>query len=617
MELENMDMMLLYLYEVDSFNKIQDNPVSASMTKDAISLKCGLSRKILEDIISNNGQYFTIRDKKIKGKKVRSDCVFLVSKGVKIAKGIQSKIQENKVDLFDENGDRHLTTLGDVKKVLDRFSIHITFLDLYLRSKRDENINVKEFIEPEGWRDDLFKDHAFPDKIILSSTSCIPFGGIFTIFGEPGLVVPVNKHIEIGIHPFGEGNLIRWMKRYDGELEDAYYIKGKKGFQSLVSGHSDMMDRYDLYKDKGIFESEEEYRSYFDTLKKFDYSIIFSSGTSHGISMSGHIGTILAAIALTNKQGIGFPINGMKEIPANPRLRNNEKIPVWDFELPFQPTTISEIIRERHEGTNDVQKVERLFLKFSTLAQIFERHWNYSFSASEANEISDFQDKFDLKEFSSGGACITSSFASPATLRLEKDGSVSLDSVLYPEMALNQNIGLLIDRKGGIDNPRDEFNDTFHRFYPLIKAFGTSAFKHFKTIKACSGSLAELSSKVLLESQSFADPESIDERKAVSALITMQKGIYASLGIRNPSFDEVESSIRSDDVDIGITPVGVGNSGTYFFCLPDPQTMISLRNSLEMINSDRIKNQRVELVTQGSSHMYIFNVDPLMVLNKK
>ena len=67
MELENMDMMLLYLYEVDSFNKIQDNPVSASMTKDAISLKCGLSRKTLQEIISNNVQYFTIRDKKIKG----------------------------------------------------------------------------------------------------------------------------------------------------------------------------------------------------------------------------------------------------------------------------------------------------------------------------------------------------------------------------------------------------------------------------------------------------------------------------------------------------------------------------------------------------------------------
>ena len=172
------------------------------MTKDAISLKYGLSTKILEEIISGNGQYFTIRNKKIKGKKVRSDCVFLLSKGVKFAKGIQSKVQENKVDLFDENGDRNLTTLGDVKKILDRFRIHITFLDLYLRSKRDENINVKEFIEPEGCRDDLFKDHAFPDKVILSNTSCIPFGGIFTIFGEPGLVVPVNKHIEMGIHPF-------------------------------------------------------------------------------------------------------------------------------------------------------------------------------------------------------------------------------------------------------------------------------------------------------------------------------------------------------------------------------------------------------------------------------
>lgn len=45
--------------------------------------------------------------------------------------------------------------------------------------------------------------------------------------------------------------------------------------------------------------------------------------------------------------------------------------------------------------------------------------------------------------------------------------------------------------------------------------------------------------------------------------------------------------------------------------------MISLRNLFEIINSERIKNKRVEFLTQGSSHMYIFNVDPLMVLNKR
>jgi len=615
MEMNHEELVLLYLYEMDSYDYFMEITVPTVLTVDAACLKCGIGKEEMEAILKREKKSIKSERKSVKGRETKSDCLFLTSKGVTKSKQIKSNIMEMRIDYINENSERQLMKLSKVKSNLEILGYDICYTDLYLRSVRDGKIDMVEFIEKENWKTELFKDHAYPDSVFISNTSCIPFGGIFTIFGEPGLTLPVNKTVEIGLHPFGEGNLIRWMKRQGEDIVDAYYIEGKKGFQSLVSGHSDLLDKFGLYSDKGIFKDEEEYRSYFEILKKFDYSIIFSGGTGHGISMAGHIGTILAAIAIKFHDCVQFPLNGMVDKPRNSRLSSKEKVPVWDFPIPNQQTTLEELISERHEEKTEKDRVTNVFLKFATLAQVFERHWNTSFSIGN-EDIVNFQKRFDLKEYSSGGACLTSSLSVPTLLKLDEKGRISMGSVLYPEMALNNNIGLIIDHKGGIDNPKEEFIETFYRFYPLIRLHSKESLDYFSKLKSTSGSLAKLASKVLLEDQSFADPDSTEKRRAICALINMQRGIYSSLGIENYAFKQIYDQLRQNEVDIEISPVGVGNSGTYFFCVPDNQSSVSFRNTVDRMNMNRIENERLEAITHGSSHLYIFNIDPLIVIDR-
>jgi len=65
-----------------------------------------------------------------------------------------------------------------------------------------------------------------------------------------------------------------------------------------------------------------------------------------------------------------------------------------------------------------------------------------------------------------------------------------------------------------------------------------------------------------------------------------------------------------------ISPIGVGNSGTYFFCVPEQDSLHSLKNVVDQINIPRGKDEKAEVVTHGSSHRYIFNTDPLHVVMK-
>ena len=96
----------------------------------------------------------------------------------------------------------------------------------------------------------------------------------------------------------------------------------------------------------------------------------------------------------------------------------------------------------------------------------------------------------------------------------------------------------------------------------------------------------------------------------------MQRGIYSSLGIENDAFKQIYDQLRQNEVDIEISPVGVGNSGTYFFCVPDNQSSVSFRNTVDRMNMNRIENERLEAITHGSSHLYIFNIDPLIVIDR-
>lgn len=44
---------------------------------------------------------------------------------------------------------------------------------------------------------------------------------------------------------------------------------------------------------------------------------------------------------------------------------------------------------------------------------------------------------------------------------------------------------------------------------------------------------------------------------------------------------------------VNIGPIGVGNSGTFFFCAHDIETMHSLRNLVDKSNFSRSKGERL------------------------
>ncbi len=616
MEISDIDLMLSYLYEMGSFDLMNADMIPPFLTKEAVSLKCGIKLIDLDEILSAKKDLFKVKNVTIRNRRLKSDSIFLTSKGVLEAKVVFEQMVDKRVEFIDEDGDQKNLQLSSIKEILESFNINITNFDLFQRDRRDHKVNLIEFIEPENWKESIISDHAFPEMIILSNTSCQPFGGIFTAFGEPGIILPINKRVEIGIHPYGKGNVIRWMKRKGSKIKDAFYIDGKNGFEALTSGHSSVMGQYSNYKDLGVFENEGDFKEYFNALKNYDYSIIFSDGTAHGISMAGHIGTILATIAIHEKDKIEFPLNGASDPPLNPKIIESDKVPVWDFSEPSEAVSIMDMIIERHGQGEVSEYMAKIMRKFITLSQVFERHWNSSFGEEDMGSIKKFQEVFNLREFSSGGACVSSIFASPVLVNLDDNGSVSLSTTIHPEMPPNKNIGLVVDRKGGIDNPRNEFIKTFKRFKPLIENHGRDSLPYFYNLKTTSGELAKLSSKVILENQKFADPNSSDERKAITDLLMMQKGIYSSLGIENPLLEFLESQIIESKIDMALGHIGVGNSGTFFFCVPDVDSMHSFRNLIDKINLSRTEGERIELVTHGSSHRYVFNIDPLMVVKK-
>ena len=617
MELSKAELITFYLNEVGSFD-IEDQPeATPNLTKEAICIRCGVSREELDKILEKNENQFIVNSMKIKNRIIQSECIFLTPKGLQMARSLLTDIKELRVEYIDEDSLQRNITIRDIMEELSGFNINLTYFDIFQVAMRDGKLNLLEFIEPKDWKDDLMADHAFPEMVVLSNTSCNPFGGIFTTFGEQGVILPINKKVEVGVHPYGKGNVIRWMKRREGKIQDAFHIEGKKGFESLVSGHSPMIERYSAYKNLGIFEDEDEFKQYFDVLSSYDYSIIFSGGTGHGISLAGHAGTILATISMYLKDGITFPFNGMKENnPENPKLREEEKLPVWDFPEPTEPMTIGEMIAQRHPAKAEEEEMVKKFTKFLVLSQVFEGHWNSNFSKDEMERIMEFRRTFDLRGFSSGGAAISSIFGVPVLLKLDGSGQVDLTSRIYPDMARNRNIGILIDRKGGIDNPRSEFIKTYNKFVPLIEMHNDMTMDYFRSLKTTSGKLSDLAAKVLLESQRFADPSNIDERRAVSDLIIMQRGIYGSLGIRNELLEDINKEVFERDIEMNIGPVGVGNSGTYFFCVPDVESIHSLMNMVSRLNMKRAEGENIELVMHGSSHSYIFNVDPLLVVKK-
>lgn len=617
MDITQEELVLLYLHETRSFELLENDEVPPSLTREAVSIKCGMKREELELFITTNKTLIRQRSVKVKRRKNLTECIFLTSKGVHKARTVLDKVKEARFEYIDDAGKQENRKVSDIHEELRNFGIEITLFDTFVRGNRTGKVALSEFIEPSNWKKDLFRDHAFPEMVMVSNTSCMPFGAIFIAFGEPGMVIPINKSIEIGLHPFGSGDVIRWMKRREGSIEDAYYIEGKKGFQALVSGHSKVLEDYERYKGSGAFRDEADFKGYFEVLTKYDYSIIFSSGAGYGISMAGQLGTILAALSMHLKDGIGFPFNMKGKIGETCRHLDPDKIPVWDLPRAEEPMSINDMLKEGPGQSSSTSAISMSIMRrFVRLSQAFERHWNSSFSADETGKIRKFQKVFGLREFSSGGACLSSIFAAPVLTHLEEDGSVSMDSVIYPELPVNKNLGLVIDRKGGIDNPMSGFRETFQRFQPLIQIHGVEVLKYFSELKRTSGELAKLAAMVFLANHRFADIDADLERKAICDLLQMQKGIYASLGMENKGFDTLDRSIKQTGLDLVISPIGVGNSGTFFFCVPEQDSLHSLKNVVDQINIPRGKDERTEVVTHGSSHRYIFNTDPLHIVKK-
>lgn len=616
MEIEPRDILLVYLLENDSFEMADQKEVSSSLTRDAALLRSGINKDQMDDILQESRSYISVKKKKITRRKNPAECLFLNSKGVLRAKELIHSIEDKRVDYIDERDERKNLKISEVKREMANFDIPLTILDLFLMARRGNIIDINTFLLPEGWKEKLFSDHAFPEMVFISNTSCIPFGGIFTTFGEKGIILPVNRRVEVGIHEHGSGEVIRWMKRHESNIFDAYYISGKRGFETLVSGHSSVKDRYGLYSDRGIFKDEAEFKEYFDTLLKYDYSIIFDHGTGHGISIAGHVGAILATIAIHSRDDRSFPFNCQEYDGKNARMKDGYHIPVWDLPPLSEPGTIGDLIQERHPEKGVCESCTNQMLKFITLSQVFETHWNTFFPDSEAEKINNFKKTFGMKEYSSGSACISSIFASPILFYLGEDNTVSMDSVIYPEISRNQFMGLLIDRMGGIDNPKEEFMNTFKRFYPLITIDQEKTLAYLNSLKTTSGSLAKLASRCILEDQSFTDTESNIKRQAITALMTSQRGIYETLGISNRNYKELHDIMKEKAPEIGLSPVGVGNSGTYIFCIQDLQNVHTLRMIVDSINKDRPEGQNIEIVLHGPSHSYIFNSDPLIVIRK-
>ena len=57
-----------------------------------------------------------------------------------------------------------------------------------------------------------------------------------------------------------------------------------------------------------------------------------------------------------------------------------------------------------------------------------------------------------------------------------------------------------------------------------------------------------------------------------------------------------------------------GNTAYAGFFDPGNKEGVALREKIAYININRARGERLEYVTRGSSHSYIFNVDPLIVV---
>ena len=64
---------------------------------------------------------------------------------------------------------------------------------------------------------------------------------------------------------------------------------------------------------------------------------------------------------------------------------------------------------------------------------------------------------------------------------------------------------------------------------------------------------------------------------------------------------------------MNLGPIGVGNSGTYFFCVPDIESTHFLRNAGEKINKGRAEGENLEIVSMVRYPFVLRSGKPLIV----
>ena len=107
MDIPREELVLLYLYEKNSFDLIKEDEVPHQITIEAASLQCGIKRDDLENIVGSHKDLIKIDKKNIMGLKKKNFCLFLTPKGVKKAKEIQSNLMEKRMDYIDDKGIRN------------------------------------------------------------------------------------------------------------------------------------------------------------------------------------------------------------------------------------------------------------------------------------------------------------------------------------------------------------------------------------------------------------------------------------------------------------------------------------------------------------------------------
>lgn len=470
----------------------------------------------------------------------------------------------------------------------------------------------------------MFEEHHNPDVIYRTCVPCFPFGPIYVLWGKPGLIFPVDRYIEIGLKRRDDSKQsVRKVdpcgtRKYGPNGESCIIPKHKRSrlrvtFRELVNGESKISGLYKLYEKSGVFEDEKEYKSYFDSLLKFDYSIIADSGVARGLSLAGTVSTILAAIALRE-------VGGYKKYPFNnPNLSSNQhEFPVWAFPEYDEEKPVSDFL---------VGGEKELFRKFIALSQIFEAHWNFPFERydieSDSSPVLHFMKKTKMLNYSSGGSSLSTIFNRPVKVCLSnKDGIPDFEtSIICKSSKASEEIGMIIDYGGERQEPKNIFWDVIERFGPLLDNEETE--DNAEVVLGNLKQLSETITNITWESKFWEDNKRKGVDYCISTLIVMQSSMHKFLGVENLQFDELKRELldQEKELEISLTPIGTGDGSIFFYCLGHPSHLDVVKKYIKDMTllpdgKSKKPRQRFEIMQPLKKGRSLFNGKLLSLYEK-